>query len=280
MRISNETRYPHPVLSSFTDDYSSGEFYAEFSVSENPETGDLTLWHQINLTEKTIRDLVEAGQAEVGCIVRCMDTYYIRLHSFAFPSGRTDFPAGDLINTVNLRPVIWVKGDVSGLRSEFIHHEFGGLIPLKSGDIIALDVESSISVGQAKLAKAESIFELKMSDEVQEGVVKVDLEHERISIFMASKTFDLIAKLRNGDSGLSVVMNSVYLPAVMEVLDLLRENGGAYAERRWYRPFMEKCIFKGISLDGNFSIMAAAQLLLENPVASLEELVRGDEYDK
>lgn len=280
MRLSNDTRYPHPVLSSFTHDYSSGEFYVEFSVSENPETGDLTLWHEIHLTEKSICDLVESGQAEVGCIVRCMDSYYIRLHSFAFPQGRTDFPSGDLINTVRLRPIIWMKGDLAGLNSEFIHPEFGGLIPLKVGDIVALDAETSISVGQAKLAKAESIFELHMSKDIEEGVVKVDLDHERISILMAPKTFDVVAKLRNSDSGSPVVMNSVYLPAVMEVLDHLRGNSGAYAEKRWHKPFTEKCVFKGISLDGDFSIMAAAQSLLEHPAMLLEALIQEDEDDK
>lgn len=280
MRLSNATRYPHPVLSPFTNDYSSGEFSVEFDVSENPETGDLTLWHKITLTEESMLDLVNNGKVEVGCIVRCMDTYYVRLHPFAFPTGRTDFPAGDLINTVNLRPIIWVKEEMPGLASENIHPEFGGVIPLKDGDIVAMDVDFDISVGLAKLAKAESIFELKMSDDVPEGTVKVDVEHERISLFMGPKTFEFTNKLRNSSYGSPVVMNSVYLPAVMEVLDLLRKDQESYADRRWYKPFVEKCVFKGVQLSGEFSLIAAAQMLLETPLASLEDLVQEDENDK
>lgn len=275
MRILNETRYPHPVLSSFNDDYVNGGFAVEFEVAEDMSQGDLTLHYKISITEPDILALVETGQVAVGCIVRCMDTYYIRLHCFDYPVGRADFPAGDLINTVSLRPVVWVKESGLILTSSSVHSEFGKLSPLGAGDIIALDLESTISVGQAKLANAESIFQLSMSEEIPEGEYRVSLNYERIVISVAPAAYKTINNLRNHSDGGAIVMNSCYLPAVMEVLDILRDDSETYSGRRWYKPFTERCVFKGIDLNKDFSILEAAQALLEKPLATLTGVMGG-----
>lgn len=279
MRLSNETRYPHPVLSPFTDDYKSGKFEVLFSVEESPETGAMVLKHSITLTEPNISKLVETGHAEIGCTVRCLDTYNISLHSLRGSTGRTEFQAGKLINTVLVRPLIWLKRDVLDMNSDAISSEFGTPISLKRGDIIALDSEVSISAGKAKLAKAESIFELHLSEDVQEGQVKVGLAHQRISIFLGRNTFNLINQLRNKKEFLPVVMNSVYLPAVMETLDLLRQDASSYVEQRWYSPFTEKCVHYGIDLNAEFSLIEAAGKLLESPLLLLEPLIKEDDRE-
>lgn len=279
MRLSNETRYPHPVLSRFTGDYSAGDFSVAFSVEEAPETSAMVLKHKITLEEPNIARLVENGQAEIACLVRCLDTYHISKHPLGYPEGKTEFPAGQLINTVIVRPIIFLKKDIEDISSELINEEFGSPIPLKKGDILALDSEVSISAGKAKLAKAESIFELHMSEEVPEGRVKVNLELERISIFLGPNTFSMVNQLRNTEERSPIVMNSVYLPAVMETLDLLKKDQNSYTEKRWYTPLVEKCIFHGYAIDSDFSILDAAYSLLESPLLHLAILIKENDYD-
>lgn len=279
MRLSNETRYPHPVLSPFTDDYKSGHFEVSFTVEESPETGAMVLKHSITLSEPSISKLVEMGQAEIGCIVRCLDTFHISLCSLRGLTGLTEFKAGKLINTVFVRPLIWLKSDILDIGSDAISSEFGAPIPLKKGDVIALDSEVSISAGKAKLAKAESIFELNLSEDVREGQVKVGLANQRISIYLGRATFNLINQLRNKEEYRPVVMNSVYLPAVMETLDLLRQDASSYVEHRWYSSFTEKCVHYGIDLNAEFSLIEAAGKLLESPLLQLEPLIKGDDHE-
>lgn len=276
MRLSDDTRYPHPVLGPLTKDYAPGEFKVSFTVSENLETGSLTLRHDIKLDVPEILDLVTNGQAAIGCIVSCLDTYYIRLHSLGWDHGLTDFPAGTLLNRVTIRPIIWLKKDQPAWSPEAMHPEFTRPIALKTGDIIAMDLESTISVGQAKLASIESIFELVESPDQQEGQIEVDLRKERIAIILGPNSYKNINLLRGQKENSSVVMNAIYLPAVMEVLDHVRSNPAEFSEWRWHRAFTERCIFKGISLDQSTSILHGAQLLLENPVAKLEDILKGD----
>jgi hypothetical protein len=279
MRLSDETRYPHPVLGPLTNDYTEGEFTVSFSVSENINTGALTLSYDITLSETTIRNLVTSEDAMIGCIVVCQDTYYNHLHKLSFDKGSIDFPAGKLINRVTLRPVIALNTDKLELTSPYIHPEFGSKILTSKADIIAIDDVSIIYVGKAKLAPMESIFELILSPQMEEGKIKVGLDSERIAIFLGPKTFNGINFLRNKNTKENVIMSAVYLPAVMDVLDQVRSNGGDYADKRWHMPFTAKCDLKGINK--NTPLLQAAQELLNNPINELvESLMKGGADDE
>lgn len=273
MRFSEETRFPHPVLGSNTGDFTAGVFDMSFLSSEVLATGALTLKHSTILTEDGIRELVETGKASVGCIVRCADTYHTELRTLAWPSGRSDFAAGSLLNRVSLRPVIWLKSDLPSWDPGTIHPEFSPPLSLVHGDIIAIGDEHIISVGQAKLAPIESIFELDSSPEVPEGTLRVELERDRITILSGEKTHETILLLREQVRGKPVVMNAVYLPAVMEVLDALSDGAEQYEGQRWYAPFIARCDSRGIDLSAGSSILESAQTLLDDPVGVLAQLV-------
>lgn len=273
MRISEETRFPHPVLGPETGDFTSGAFDMTFRSNEDLKTGALTLEHDIDLTETGVRELVETGKAAAGCIVRCRDTYYTELRTLAWPSGRSDFAPGMLLNRVTLRPVIWLNGDLPHWDPGTIHPEFSPPVSLSRGDIIAVGEEHIISVGQAKLAPIESIFELDRSPDLPEGRLRVELERDRITILAGPKTHETILLLREQARGKPVVMNSVYLPAVMEVLDALHDAGDQYDAQRWYAPFIARCDTRGIDPAAESSILEDAQKLLDGPASLLETLV-------
>ena len=133
--------------------------------------------------------------------------------------------------------------------------------------------EHIISVGQAKLAPIESIFELDRSPEVPEGALRVELERDRVTILAGEKTHETILLLREQAKGKPVVMNAVYLPAVMEVLDALSGGAEQYEGQRWYAPFMARCDAKGIDPSAKPSILESAQTLLGGPAGALAQLV-------
>ncbi|MCZ0954706.1 MAG: hypothetical protein OXQ89_09950 [Rhodospirillaceae bacterium] len=273
MRLSSETRFPHPVLGPETGDFTAGEFDVDFTLVEHRQTGALTFGHRITLTEPDIRQLVETGRAEAGCFVRCADTFFAELRRMSWPEGSSDFAAGRLLNRVSLRPIVWLVEDLSGWDPGTINPEFDPPVALDRGEIIALSAEHVISVGQAKLAPMESIFQLDRSPDVPEGTLQVDPDRDRITILAAPGTYETIRVLREQRSGRNVVMNAVYLPAVMEVLDALRLSDDAFQDRRWYQTFHAKCDAKGIDLSADLSILESAQKLLDGPAGMLAALV-------
>ena len=277
MRLSPETRFPHPVLGPRTGDFTAGEFDVEFTLVEHRQTGALALGHRITLTEPDIRHLVETGRAEAGCFVRCADTFFAELRSMSWPEGSSDFAAGRLLNRVSLRPIVWLVEPISDWDPGTINPEFVPPVALDRGEIIALGAEHVISVGQAKLAPMESIFQLEWSPDVPEGMLRVDPDPDRITIRAAPGTYETIQVLRGQRSGRPVVMNAVYLPAVMEVLDALRMSPDAFQGRRWYQTFRAKCDAKGIELSANLQILESAQKLLEGPAEMLAALAADTE---
>ena len=273
MRLSEETRFPHPVLGLETGDFAAGELDVEFTSVEDRESGALTLKHAITLTEPEIRHLVETERAAAGYFARCADTFFAELRPMSWPQGRSDFAAGKLLNRVSLRPMIWLLEDLSDWDPGTINPEFSPPVTLDRGDIIAVGTEHIISVGQAKLKPIESIFELDRSPDVPEGTLQVDPDRDRITILAAPRTYETIRLLREQADGRPVVMNAVYLPAVMEVLDALRMPDDGYQGRRWYQTFLAKCDAKGIDPSADSSILESAQRLLDCPADSLAALV-------
>ncbi|MCY4557184.1 MAG: hypothetical protein OXF79_12570 [Chloroflexi bacterium] len=273
MRLSEETRFPHPVLGLETGDFTAGGFDVEFTSVEDRESGALTLEHAITLTEPEIRQLVETERAAAGCFVRCADTFFAELRPMSWPRGRTDFTAGKLLNRVSLRPMIWLLQDLPDWDPGTINPEFSPPVTLGRGDIIAVGAEHIISVGHEKLKPIESIFELDRSPDVPEGTLQVDPDRDRITILAGPGTYETIRLLREQAGGRPVVMNAVYLPAVMEVLDALRMSEDGYQGRRWYQTFVAKCDARGIDPSADSSILESAQKLLDSPAGSLAALV-------
>ena len=273
MRIPENTRFPHPVLGLDTGDFVVGEFSVQIEVIENRSTGAVTLEHAITLTESGILALVESNKASVGCIIKCADTFFSDLRQIAWSTGKTDFSPGLLLNRVSLRPIVWLKTDLNEWNPGTIHHEFEPPLSLNNGDIVAIGEELIFSVGQAKLAPIESIFDLVRSESISEGMFEVDTTGHRIALLVNEKMFQTLAQLRSITDGPEILMSSIYMPAIMEVLDALRNTDQSYEHLRWYQPFLAKCDLKGVRLESNMSILEAAQILLERPVARLSKLV-------
>ena len=273
MRIPENTRFPHPVLGLDTGDFVVGEFSVQIEVIENRSTGAVTLEHAITLTESGILALVESNKASVGCIIKCADTFFSDLRQIAWSTGKTDFSPGLLLNRVSIRPIVWLKTDLNEWNPGTIHHEFEPPLSLNNGDIVAIGEELIFSVGQAKLAPIESIFDLVRSESISEGMFEVDTTGHRIALLVNEKMFQTLAQLRSITDGPEILMSSIYMPAIMEVLDALRNTDQSYEHLRWYQPFLAKCDLKGVRLESNMSILEAAQILLERPVARLSKLI-------
>ncbi len=272
MKITDQTRFPHPVLNSQTHDFKSDSFEVELEVHEKPSASRLVIVCNAKVSEQDINCFVEAGTAVMGLFVTCLNTYYNKLDHIKPGVFTIDYPQGALYGRVTLRPVIWAKKDIKNWKSENIHEEFGTVpIDLSKGAILALGEESIINVGQEKLVPIETIFSLALNDEISEREIGLQLDGDKITILVAPNTYNAINGFRGGKPGKSILLNSIYLPAVMEVLNSLSENAEAYESRRWYRPFTAKCDHLSVDLDAP-ALWEDAQKLLMTPFGKLLDI--------
>lgn len=277
MRLTNEMTFPHPVLASWRDDLRSGEFEVEIGFEEDVQEGGVELKFEGRLDSAAIMDLISAGRAMLGCFVICTATGLRRLIELgSFPASYT-FAPGELLDTVLLRPIVWMLCDVSHWRPDGVHPEFDGSQELTAGDIVAMADEFSITVLQADLPALETIFDLKVAENVPEGEFEIDLRRERITILAGPQTKHLVDTLREMKGPESaVVMNGLYIPTIMTVLSSIGTHGDDdYAGFRWLEPFRRRCE----RLEIEPSVTTAfrdAQRLLEVPFRDLQKLTETD----
>jgi hypothetical protein len=269
MKINEKTRFPHPVLSASTGDYQVGEFTIKLTVAEVPDKAEVALDFEVALTQPDIRALVENGAASVGIFVNCRDTFYSRFVPLGLGGGRFAFERGALLGRVTVRPMIWTQKPMNGFSLQNCHPEFGSAtIDFATGTVLALDDELVMHVGRDKLAQIETIFTIAKSEELASGTLDVFLESDKIRILVAADIYETVNRLRELPKGKPFMLNSVFLPAVMQVLDGMKGDTDAIEFRRWYRVFDAKCTHLAINKEAP-NLWEDAQKLLQSPFKAI-----------
>jgi hypothetical protein len=267
MKLDDYMRYPHPVLSELSGDYTTGEFVCSFEQNMTPE-GELRLVADLRIDSKELVDLIQTQGAAIGYFVVCRRTYFNHLQPASLGRSEKFLDASKLFGAVTIRPVVYTLRKVEGYSSPLIDPEFGAASTIGKGAIIALGPEFRFSMDQKKYKPFDSIFELAKNEEVPLNTFRVDHDQDRITILAREETYNSISSIRDMNRGKDVVMNNVYLPAVVEVISRLQTGGMNVEGRKWYRIFKAKCDDLGVEpTDPNVSPLDLAQQLLRGPFA-------------
>lgn len=271
MKINDRSRFPHPVLWAVSGDYARGTFHVEFEGQESLATGAVTLKYTGALEQTEISEIIRTGGASVGVFINCLETYYSRLFPITLPTGELQIHGGLLHGRVILRPVIWTNSVATIDNSQDIHPEFGvGRHSIPRFGILAVGDEAVIEIGREKLAKIESVFALAENNDVPLNQFAVYLDDEKVQIHAPRATYEKIFRLRSTSPSLAILLNSVYLPAVIEVLSCLKASPDDFEDRRWHRVFMAKLNHLGINIESE-ELLPAAQRILNSPFQAIPD---------
>jgi hypothetical protein len=266
MKLNEAMRYPHPVLSEYARDYVSGEFRCGFEQNVT-SGGELRIASHLQLINPTLSDLIAHQKAATGYFVVCRRTYFNTLQEAPLGDSERFFDLQQLFGTVILRPIVWTLQDIPNFSSPLFDPEFGVSVNVGRGSVIAVGPEFRFSVDKKKYKPFDSIFQLDKSADVPPGTVAVDPEQDRIAILAEGKTYASVASMRGMPSGRSILLNAVYMPAVMEVIARLQGGHSGLESRKWYRVFKAKCDDLGINpADTSQSPLMLAQKLLREPL--------------
>lgn len=269
MKISDEMRFPHPVLASFINDYVSSEFEIQISVKENLALSTIELTVGMDVTNDELKHLIQKGDASPGIFITGIETYFNEPRRTQIGTATVSFASGALKGRVSIRPLIWVERELEGWTSKDFHPEFGSTpFSVKKGRLLAVGDETVVHVGREKLSPIESIFELRKAETFTTSKFSVALDSDKVVILVDAKTHDAIGQLRATETGRDLLMSAIYLPAVMEILATLSAGDSDYGSRRWYAPFLAKCEHNGIQLS-SMNLLEDAQRLLEFPARNL-----------
>jgi len=278
MKIQESTSYPHPVLAPWSEDVADAIFTTKITFQLDQNANQVAIHCDVTLNHPEILSLIEDGSATFGCFIKCVETGVRRMQRLGFPVGNQQFASGAMIGRVQLRPMVWSLKPIAGYDPSGAHAEFAGGMDIEAGQILALDDEQVIEVTRPSLPPLESIFEIQSSDAVAQGEFELDTEADRITVLMPPATYQLLQDLRQGDDATrAAIMNALYVPIVMEVLDRLRDGEESFEQYRWLHPFRTRCQLADVDLTKP-DLLNDAQKLLQQPFASLSQLLEyGDD---
>jgi hypothetical protein len=75
--------------------------------------------------------------------------------------------------------------------------------------------------------------------------------------------------MRSHPKGRAILLNSVYLPVLMTVLDAIRGGDPVHQAKRWHRVITAKLTALGLRLEGS-DLLLVAQSLFRSPLGKLE----------
>jgi hypothetical protein len=269
VKVNDTMRFPHPVLWSQCDDYVDGAFAISVAIEEQPDTGRVKAVCTPVVTETALKSLIDSDIARVGVFVTCLDTYFNELFTLPLGGGSFEICGGLLRGQVVLRPMAWAGAPITSFASPNVHAEFGaGPYSFRKGAVLAIAEPSVISIGSDKMVPMGSIFDLAENDTVPRDQFGIQPEGDRIQIQASRATLARIQMLRATQEGKVTLLNAIYLPVVMRVLDLLRADEAIYEGRRWCKVFRAKVDHLGIDIKGD--LLEAAQQLLKSPFGRIE----------
>lgn len=272
MKVNETFRFAHPVLTESSEDYPQGVIALNLKVSERPATGQLELDYELDLRPASLLELVQTGRARSCLSVVCRESFFNEMFPMDGIAGHLRLGAGLLSGRVQIRSILASTDsgvfELDGTNDEYPSTKF----TLDAGSILAWSEAQFITVGMEKLAPMESIFRLSRDDGLPEGKFGVALDQEFISIRAPVKLLSTIDAMRGSALAKPVVLNSVYFPAVVAVLDAVKADAGSYAEKRWFRVIMAKAEFTQMDLETGDSL-DQAQDLLKLPAGRLTQFM-------
>ena len=274
MRLSDHMNFPHPVLADWRDDYDKGSFGAEIAYREDKSHDRIAISCDISLSNPELEHLLVEGEAAVGIFALCTATGLRELIPLMLGQSTHTFASGSLLGPVILRALIWTVEAIPDWQPKQIHSEFPPTFDLRKGEVLAMGDELQIDIGNLPLPNLETIFSIEVREDLEKGDFEVNLDNPKITILAGRETYDLVETLRKDSKLGPVVMNSVYVPVIMQVLSILRsENGTAqYEGKRWVKPFAERCDKLDVGFDDDSPLISDACKLLAMPFHGLEAI--------
>lgn len=268
MRIRETTSFPYPFLSAHTSDYVEGEFSLELDdVLENLQEGLVVLEGRMVLVESGLERLLREGKARAGLMITCRDTYLDQWHEFRPGKIRLELGGSRVRGTVHVQALIVAAEDICLPDTGLVTGFTGYSRTVGAGSPVAASLELQLETGFDKLVAIESIFSLSPDESVADYMFEVDTDSESIHIRAGARLFEDVQRLR-GTVSRNVLLSALYLPVMMEVLDVVRS--GEFIDHRWHRVVRAKCNAAGITLDKNTdNIVTIAQQLLHAPLGLL-----------
>ena len=263
--------YPHPVLSSVSDDYRTG---ITFSCDVKKGIRELVFTMDSQVDDQGILDLIANGQAEYAYHIECPLTSFRLMIKSEIPWVTRHIPERDLNGQVSVCCFVIAKEDLVGYSNPNFNADYAGLsFDIDRGSILGIGGQCSITVTKEidDLAKIPSIFSICRSADDSDTSMKINVDSDKIAIILNSTNFQSYKVMISMPTMISVFHSMIIMPALIYVFEMLRREGiDEYMNKRWCQGLRKALERSDVQLNAdtleNIPSFELAQKILDLPV--------------
>ncbi len=240
MRFDPGKAWPYPVLrpTSCGDDYPQAEFEVEIDIQRVKGSTAIELSAEFQLSDRSLLQLVKQCKARFALLVKASKTHYRQMLESNQPHIKHSFTAGELSGRVEFAPFLICTEALRGFQAGGWHADFAGRsFDIPAGAVLATDEPKDYWVDTADEAPLGSIFGHKSRAELPDGRWELELGEDHVWIVMSNANaaqYERARKRANNRAEGQYLMNGLYLPALLAVLQEVDQHPEQYQDCRWF----------------------------------------------
>ncbi|MCY3934062.1 MAG: hypothetical protein OXH70_20350 [Acidobacteria bacterium] len=275
--------FPHPVLrpdQGGEGDYPTAEFEADVEAVRAKGAMAVDVSVDFELSDADLRSLVGRGEAECVLLVEAPTTRFRRLLRATRYRLQESFRAGELKGRVEFRPFLVCLRSLVGFKAAGWHADYGKRsFDLYPGSVLAQDEPAAYWIDTEDEKPIGSIFKHTATNRQADGTWVCDMSGDQVAVQMSERDhgrFEEAGRREQDDAAL--LINSIYLPALVHVLSEADQSEREYSGYRWFSTLDQKLEELGCSPLGKGAPdrLADAQKLLNSPLGRLPQFTDND----
>lgn len=275
MRFDPAKSFPHPVLRPRSTDYERVEFEVEIEVERIEGTTAVRVAADFTMSDPDLLGLVEQEAARYLLVLRCPTTNFRRDLSSPTPHVEQEFDRGEIAGELEITSFCVAAKRIPRFRAAQWNADYRGReFDLHEGAVLAMDDSVKHWIDTADDGHIGTIFKLVPYESAAHGQWSCEPTEDRVEIRMhpedCRRFLDARKRVGSGSEAY-YLMNGVYLPALLYLLDVVDSQPEEHEAKRWYASLetrLEKLKCARIG-DGSSERLKDAQTILENPFRGL-----------
>lgn len=277
--------YPYPVLSTYSDDYTSSKF--EVLIEPRKEGYDLRIDFTAVLTNDALRQLIRTGQANYVYHLECTQTGFRKVFQTEKEIASHLVSDKQINGVLQICPFIVAVENIHGYTSSDFHEDYNGIsFEIEAGCILATGkmVTLTITKDVDELAHIPSIFSITRNGDVECRQMIIDYSGRKILIKLPFDDYYCYKQLSKTPQIQAVLNSMTIVPALIYVLEELKripaEERGENAGSLWYRILSKTlatrfdCNLESQEFEDQ-DVVSLAQSLINNPVSDGFKMLAG-----
>ena len=274
MRFDYNKAYPYPVLREWSSDYPRAEFEVTLRPTRIAKATAMKIDAVFELSDPDLLELVESKRAHYTLLVHAPATQHRSAHTSFKKHFTARFSDGAVAKRVEARGLLVARQDANAFRARGWHADYADQsFNIPAGGVLAEDYPDIWDIDNAEEAPIGAIFYQQPRDDLADGQWACNLDGDRVVLQLSPNDHQRFNNARESianTADLAIIMNSIYLPALVHVLHMADQEKGSYDDLRWFRSLdarLQAC--DRPELGEGFDRLDDAQDLLEKPFTSL-----------